>query len=119
MEGNADDVLHALIKLKTKIKFLIYLEKVLQEQKKLPMLLETKQVQIHLCVLSSNCISIDEHTKLLDDINAKVDKTNAKVRNTTRRVERVEKKSSTKVMWLIICILLLGLIAVVFLSIYT
>jgi hypothetical protein len=49
MEGNADDVLHALIKLKSKIKFLIYLEKVLQEQKKLPMLLETKQVQIHLC----------------------------------------------------------------------
>mmetsp|Transcript_1775 Transcript_1775/g.2972 ORF Transcript_1775/g.2972 Transcript_1775/m.2972 type:complete len:135 (+) Transcript_1775:30-434(+) len=55
---------------------------------------------------------VTEQDKLLDSLNDHVDSTGAKLRNTTRRVKRVERKSSTKLLWLIICILFLGLVGV-------
>src|SRR5690606_23365237 len=87
-----------------------------QERKKLLMQLETKQVQINSCFWLTNS---DEHLALLEDIDGKVDRTNAKVRNTTRRVDRIERKSSSKIMWMVICILVLCLILITFLAIYT
>jgi tetrahydromethanopterin S-methyltransferase subunit G len=61
----------------------------------------------------------DEQVGLLEEIDERVDKTSAKVRNTSRRVERVERKSRTTIMWGCIVVLLLVLIAVVVLAVYT
>eukprot|EP01119_Soliformovum_irregulare_P001220 TRINITY_DN10941_c0_g1_i1.p1 TRINITY_DN10941_c0_g1~~TRINITY_DN10941_c0_g1_i1.p1 ORF type:complete len:151 (-),score=25.96 TRINITY_DN10941_c0_g1_i1:92-484(-) len=60
----------------------------------------------------------DEHLALLDDIDGKVDKVNPRLKNTIRRVDRIEKKSSTKILWLIICFLFLALIVLAGLAIY-
>lgn len=67
---------------------------------------------------SSIKLPVDSQNALIDDINTKVDKTSAKVKNTTKRVEKVQVQSSAKVMWVIICILLLGLITVTVLAVY-
>eukprot|EP01116_Phalansterium_solitarium_P000932 TRINITY_DN10768_c0_g1_i1.p2 TRINITY_DN10768_c0_g1~~TRINITY_DN10768_c0_g1_i1.p2 ORF type:complete len:134 (+),score=34.14 TRINITY_DN10768_c0_g1_i1:423-824(+) len=61
----------------------------------------------------------DEQTVIIDDITAGVDRTNVKIRNTTRQVERVERKASTTVLWIIICVLFLALIGVVVLAFKT
>eukprot|EP01119_Soliformovum_irregulare_P023100 TRINITY_DN800_c0_g1_i1.p1 TRINITY_DN800_c0_g1~~TRINITY_DN800_c0_g1_i1.p1 ORF type:complete len:143 (-),score=21.77 TRINITY_DN800_c0_g1_i1:122-505(-) len=60
----------------------------------------------------------DQHLALLDDIDGQVDRTNARLKNTTRRVERTQRKSSTTILWLIICFLFLALIVVAGLAIY-
>eukprot|EP01108_Squamamoeba_japonica_P006354 TRINITY_DN5124_c0_g1_i4.p1 TRINITY_DN5124_c0_g1~~TRINITY_DN5124_c0_g1_i4.p1 ORF type:complete len:158 (-),score=45.56 TRINITY_DN5124_c0_g1_i4:106-537(-) len=55
---------------------------------------------------------VTEQDALLQGLDAHVDRTGAKLRNTTRRVARTEKKASTKCLWLLICLLCLGLIGV-------
>ena len=54
----------------------------------------------------------DLQNDLIQDISGKVDRTDVRLRNTTRRVDRVQTKSSTKGMWLCICILILGLVGI-------
>lgn len=54
----------------------------------------------------------DLQNELITDIHDAVGKADTRLRNTTRRVDRVKAKSSTKGMWLCICILLLGLIGI-------
>jgi len=61
----------------------------------------------------------DEHTGLLDDIDHKVDKTTSKMKNTTRQIDRVNVKSSTKGMWVCICLLILGLVGITAAAFYT
>lgn len=74
--------------------------------------MKTKQIAIAIGT------ETDEQMALLDDIDSKVDRTNARIRNTTRRVERIQTKSSTKVMWCCILILFIGLIVVTILAVY-
>jgi len=62
---------------------------------------------------------VDEHAALLDDIDGRVDKTSARVRNTTRRVDRIMKKDSSTVMWLIIVFLMISLVLLSIAAYYT
>ena len=62
---------------------------------------------------------VTEQDALLQGLDAHVDRTGAKLRNTTRRVQRTTRKASTKCLWLIICVLFLGLIGTIVAAIET
>jgi hypothetical protein len=58
----------------------------------------------------------EEHIGLLDEIDGKADRNESRLKNVTRQVEDVEIQSSTKCLWLVICILFLGLIVTIILA---
>ncbi|PRP87816.1 hypothetical protein PROFUN_04290 [Planoprotostelium fungivorum] len=55
----------------------------------------------------------DEHTQLIDEIDGHVNRVNPMIRNTTKRIDRVATKSSTKGLWLCICLLFIILLVVI------
>ena len=54
----------------------------------------------------------DKHNQIINEIGDNVDKENHKIVDATKRVKKIKTKSSTKGLWLIICVLFLVLIGV-------
>lgn len=59
----------------------------------------------------------DEHVGLLDEMDTKVARNSARLKNATRQVEDVEIQSSTKCLWVLICLLFAGVIVTTILAI--
>jgi len=58
----------------------------------------------------------DQSTQIIDEIGSKTDRMDTRIQLTTKRVDKVRIESSTKGMWLVICLLIVGLVVLMIIA---